>query len=148
MAYATPTELRVRYRLGTDKDEFASETDAKLNEALTSATAEIDGWLPVIPDSTDARLMGVLREKALVLARWYMHQNEPLAAEHPVVVDMRAARDWLKGLAKDDINLPGSPSIAAPAIVAGDAPAMVYDNAFSLAYRNALTRGSDRGRSY
>lgn len=101
--YATAAEIRTRYQR-SGVDEFASFSDADLTQSLTAASAEIDSYRPAGGLSVTAE--GVLRDKALTLARMLAHQDQALDDTHPIVRDGLAVRDWLNLLARGIISLP------------------------------------------
>jgi phage gp36-like protein len=103
--YATASALRARYRQGLDGvDEFAHREDADLEAALTAASAEIDRWRP--EGAIGAAAAAVLSDVCVTLARLLAHQDQALAAEHPIVREAREARAWLKALAEGRVRLP------------------------------------------
>jgi phage gp36-like protein len=134
VTYATPLELRDRYRRD-DVDEFAHIGDTDLAQALVAASAEVDSWLPGGDLSSEDT--AVIKDKALTLARMLAHQDSALSVEHPIVRDAKEVRDWLKALAAGRVKLPsyrpeatqGGSSIAAPT------REMVYDTALWSTYR-------------
>lgn len=125
MSYATPAELRDRYRVGIDQDAFALRDDADLQAALDSASAEIDSWLP--QGARSAAALAILRDKCLTLARMLLAQDQALDAAHPIVRDALAVRTWLRaGLplptdAADAAAGPQAPQVGAPPEVFGGA---------------------------
>ncbi|MEY2686292.1 MAG: hypothetical protein RL375_490 [Pseudomonadota bacterium] len=113
--YATAAELRTRFRVGLDADEFAHRDDADLEQSLIAASAEIDSWRPASNLVTAANL-AVLRDKALILARMMIHQDQALSDEHPVVRDAQEVRRWLRALAAGTVRLPDEAGVSgAPA---------------------------------
>lgn len=108
MSYATPIELRDRYRQGALlTDEFALRLDTDLVRALQAAADEIDSYRPQGELATEAT--AILRDKSLTLARMLLHQDEALGPEHPIIRDAEAVRAWLLLLARGTVRLPAGP---------------------------------------
>jgi phage gp36-like protein len=103
--YGTAQALRDRFRTGIDRDDFARLDDADLEQALTSASSEINSWVPGGAALTPEDIT-VLTDKALVLARMLAHHDSALSQEHPIVRDAMAVRTWLKALARGAVKLP------------------------------------------
>jgi phage gp36-like protein len=135
MSYATPSQLRERYRRGLDSDEFAAEDDAKLDSALNAAAVEIDSWRPAAVLSDAA--LEILADKALTLARLHLHQDEALDPIHPIVREAEAVRTWLKALSRGEVNLPINPEDPVPSspVVPLDTGRIIYNDAWSAKYR-------------
>ena len=110
MSYATAAELRTRFKVGLDRDEFALRDDADLEQALAAATAEIDSWRPAgaLSDAATA----ILRDRCLILARLVAHQDQALDDAHPIVRDAREVRAWLRALAAGTVGLPAGTDTA------------------------------------
>jgi phage gp36-like protein len=106
MAYATPSDLRDRYRQG-ENDEFSTLTDSDLDAYLGAASAEIDSWRPagvVVNDAAAA----VLKDKALTLARLLTYSQVALEDTYPAVREANEVRAWLRALSAGDVAFPGS----------------------------------------
>ena len=104
MSYATPDQLRARFRKGIDQDEFALRDDADLQQALDAATNEIDSYRPAGVPAPEALV--VLADKCLMLARMLVNQDQALGAEHPIVRDGNRVLGWLKDLSRGAVHLP------------------------------------------
>ncbi|AUB81451.1 phage protein Gp36 family protein [Candidatus Thiodictyon syntrophicum] len=106
MVYATPVELRARYLVGLDQDEFALRDDANLEQALAAAAAEIDGYR--LPGTPSPAALLILKDKCLTLARMLVNQDQALSAEHPIVRDGLRVFTWLKDLSRGVVKLPAA----------------------------------------
>lgn len=111
MSYASVQQLRERYRSGIDLG-FVQLDDSDLEEALRSASSEIDSWRPAGALSEAA--LDVLADKAMTLARMLAHKNDPLSTEHPIVRDGMAVRKWLEALASGRVLLPSDTTEPVP----------------------------------
>jgi hypothetical protein len=129
--YATPLDLRDRFRRGIDGDEFALLSDEDLAGALTGASSEIDSWRKPGVLGIDALL--ILKEKCLILARLLANKDQALDSSHPVVRDAQEVRAWLKALLRNPELLPSAENTAVGTIAAPTID-LVYGDAFSLAY--------------
>lgn len=136
MAYATPAELRARYRKGldSDQDEFALREDADLAQALEAASSEIDSYRPQGgPVSVVAA--SILRDKAMALARMLLYQDQNIEEGHPIVREALAVRAWLMLLGRGTIRLPADAET--PSAPAAPTRTMVYSDDWSALYEPA-----------
>lgn len=131
MAYANAAELRARYRVGIDRDEFAARDDADLTQALAAASAEVDSWRP--PGTPGIAARAILAEKTLTLGRMLVYQDQALDESHPVVRDGLAVRAWLRALAAGAVQLPADAEEVSSTVVAPTRP-LVFGAAFDTRY--------------
>ncbi len=131
--YATPEQLRTRYRTGDGEvDEFALRTDDDLEQALTAASAEIDSYRPA--GTLSAAALAILADKCLILARMLLHSDQALGDDYPVVRDAKQVRRWLDLLARQAVRLPVDAATAAPTATVAGTRALVYAEGFAAGY--------------
>lgn len=107
MFYGTIADFRLAFASGEDDedDEFITRTDAYLEEALESASAEIDSYLPRTQLSAQAIL--IVTRKCYLLARLFVYKDQALDQTHPVIREAENVRKWLRYLSQGTVTLPG-----------------------------------------
>ena len=131
--YAAPEQLRNRFQQG-DVDEFALRTDEELEQALLSASYEIDSYRGTTIISAAGEL--ILADKCLTLARMIANQDQALDITHPMIREATAVRDWLQLWSKKVVNLPTEMTQEQVKAIDTSTRKMVYDSVFDGQYES------------